>query len=315
MDPRLGRSDFIAASIQDHTSDNIEDDFTNSSTPSSDYHSDTDYDFDESQCLFCNQTNRDLDQNLTHMLRAHGLYVDPANLLVDVGTLLAYFHLIISGRYECLYCGTQRNTREAVQQHMMAKGHCKYDISDEDSELRDFYELPSENAKEELQQALSAMSFSDDPHLPSQARWRKRRPSKRSVTHGPNITAPPLDQVLPTPTAAPLSHTDAGPSSNAAETPSHSRGELSTRAMKQEHVLNNQLAQLRAGDRRSLLHFPTSQQRALLATHHKQMQKATRADQTYQSNLESAGNSFNCLGKIRLVRQPPHTGNIHSLKR
>jgi pre-60S factor REI1 len=274
-----------------------------------------DYEFDESQCLFCNQTSPDLDQNLVHMSKAHGLHVDLTNLLVDVVSLLGYFHLVISGCYECLYCGTQRNTRQAVQQHMMAKGHCKYDITDKNAELRDFYEFSSSDTKEKLHQNLPPMRFSDDPQLPSKARSRKPRPPKRSDRHGPNITASPLGQALPTPTSTPQSHTDAESSSNAAETPSHSLGELSTRALKQEHTLNNQLAQLRADDQRSLLHLPASQQRALLATHHKQMEKARRTEQTKRGNLESAGNKFNCLGKIRLIRQPPHTGNVHSLNR
>ncbi|KIW64519.1 hypothetical protein PV04_09447 [Phialophora macrospora] len=311
MEGESSRTDFVAAPIPEQILENSEDDIADSSSPTTDYEFD-DYEFDESQCLFCNQTSSDLDQNSAHMLKAHGLYVDPAHLLVDIGTLLAYFHLIISGRYECLYCGTQRNTREAVQQHMMAKGHCKYDITDEDSELRDFYEFPSSDAKEEIHRNLSTMRFSDHPHLPSQARLRKPRPSKRLDSHGrPDITTSPQDQELPTP----LSHTDAESSSNAAETPSHPPRELSTRAMKQEYTLNNQLAQLRAGDRRSLLHLPTSQQRALLATHHKQMEKARRTELTYQGNLETAGNKFECLGKIRLVRKPPHTGNVYSLNR
>jgi pre-60S factor REI1 len=307
MEAESGRSDFLAAPIREQTPNNNKDNIANPSSPS------IDYEFDESQCLFCNQTSPDLDQNLVHMSKAHGLHVDPTNLLVDVVSLLAYFHLVISGCYECLYCGTQRNTRQAVQQHMMAKGHCKYDITDKDAELRDFYEFSSSDTKEELHQNLPAMRFSDDPQLPSQARSKKPRPSKRSDRHGPNITASPLGQALPTPT--PHSHTDAESSSNAAETPSHSLGELSIRALKQEYTLNNQLAQLRADDRRSLLHLPASQQRALLATHHKQMEKARRTEQTERGNLESAGNKFNCLGKIRLMRKPPHTGNVHSLNR
>ncbi|OQU97708.1 hypothetical protein CLAIMM_03598 [Cladophialophora immunda] len=320
MDAESGQSVTAAATVRDQTAINInhEDDVSNPSSPSTECESDgshifddDDDEFDESQCLFCNQTSPDLDQNLVHMLKVHGLYVDPAHLLADVGTLLAYFHLIISGRYECLYCGTQRSTREAVQQHMMAKGHCKYDMTDEDAELRDVFDFPSSHAKEELHRHLHATGFSGDNHFPPQTRLRKPRPPRRSDRHGPNITASQLDQIPPPPT--PQSHTDAGSSSNAAETPPDSRGELSTRALKQEVTLNNQLAQLRAGDRRSLAHLPTSQQRALLATHHKQMEKARRTEQTSQSNLESAGNKFNCLGKIRLVRKPPHTGNVHSL--
>ena len=130
MEAESFRSDFLATPVQEQTANNNKDNIANPSSPS------IDYEFDESQCLFCNQTSPDLDQNLVHMLKAHGLYIDSANLLVDVGSLLAYFHLVISGYYECLYCGTQRNTRQAVQQHMMAKGHCKYDITDKDAELQ-----------------------------------------------------------------------------------------------------------------------------------------------------------------------------------
>ena len=299
MEAESSRSDFPAAPMREQDPNNSEDN-TADASPSS-----IDYEFDESQCLFCNQTAPDLDENLVHMSKAHGLHVDPTNLLVDAVSLLAYFHLVISGCYECLYCGTQRNTRQAVQQHMMAKGHCKYDIADKDAELRDFFELSSSDSEEELRPNVPATQFSDPPQLPSQARSRKPRRPKRSVRHSPNITASPLGQ------APPHSHTDAESSSNAAET----TGELSTRAQKQEYTLNNQLSKLRANDRRSLLHLPASRQRALLATHHKQMEKATRTEQTQRGHLESAGNHFSRLSTIRLIRKPPHTGNVSSLNR
>lgn len=304
MDTKLGRFDFLPTPIQEESSNNNKDNTTNPSSPS------IDYEFHESQCLFCNQTSPDLDQNLSHMLKAHGLYIDPANLLVDVGSLLAYFHLVISGYYECLYCGKQRNTRQAVQQHMMAKGHCKYDITDEDAELREFYEFSSSDTEGELHQDIPTMCLSGDRQLPSQDRSRKVRPSRRLYRHGSKSTT---SQDLQTPTSQ--SHTDVESGSNAVETPSHTLGELSPRALKQKYMLNNQLAQLRADDRRSLLHLPVSQQRALLATHHKQMEKARRTEQTERGNLERAGNKFNCLGKMRLIRKPPHTGNVPSLNR
>lgn len=184
---------------------------------------------------------------------------------------------------------------------MMAKGHCKYSTN-KSAEFRDFYDVSSPD-----DQDLSTIRFLDDTHFPSRTRSRKPRPSKHSYRHGG------MSQSLPTPT--PQSHTDAGLSSNATETPSPCLSELSTRALKQEHTLNNQLSHLRADDRRSLLHLPASQQRALLATQHKQMEKARRTEQTNRGNLESAGNLFNCLGKLRLIRKPPHTGNVHSLNR
>lgn len=291
MEALSGPSDCLAASL---SSDNQ---CTTAHPPSPSI----DYEFDESQCLFCNQTSPDLDQNLVHMSKAHGLHVDQANLLVDVGPLLAYFHLVISGYHECLYCGTQRNTLQAVQQHMMAKGHCKYS-TDKDAEFRDFYGFSSPD-----DQDLSTMRFLDDSQLPPWVRSRRPRPSKHSDRHGD------MSQSLTTPT--PQSHIEAWSSSNATETPPPSLASLSTRALKQEHTLNNQLSQLRADDRRSLLHLPASEQRALLATRHKQMEKASRTEQTNRGNLESAGNLFNCLGRVRLIRKPPHTGNVHSLNR
>ena len=247
------------------------------------------------------------------MSKSHGFYIEMKGLLVDVGCLLAYFHLIIAGYNECLYCETQRNTREAIQQHMMAKGHCKYIIEDEDAELRDFYDVPSADAKEEVQTRLSAMRFMNDSQLLPQTRTKRSRPSQHPDTHSQDITASLLDQTVPTP--APHSHSQAASNSNTTEMTSLPLGELSTRAQKQEHTLDTQLAQLRANDRRSLVHLPASQQRALLATHHKQMETARRAEQTRRGHLESAGNKFNRLGTTRLVRIPPHLGHVQSLNR
>lgn len=297
----MAAESFIAAKIGEQIPNHNEDNIANTSPLN------VEHEFEESQCLFCNRTSPGLDHNVVHMSKAHGLHIDPANLLVDIGSLLAYFHLIISGLHECLYCGTQRNTRQAVQQHMMAKGHCKYDITDKDSELRDFYEFPSSGPTEGLRQSLIAMRSLDDAQLLSQVRSRRPRPSKRSDRNDPGIANSTLDLAPATPSPQP--HTDAESSTNAAEIPSASR-ELSTRALKQEFLLNNQLTQLRAGDRQSLVHLPVSQQRALLATHHKQMEKARRTQQIHRVNLESAGNKFNCLDKVRLIRKPPHTGNV-----
>lgn len=282
-----------------------------------DQHS-TDYEFDACQCLFCNQINIDLDENLRHMSKAHGLQVDLANLLVDTETLLAYLHFVISEYYECLYCGTQRSTRQAVQQHMMGKGHCRYDVASESAEIRDFYDCSSSesDAKEGVQQRLSAMRITDNSSLPPKARLRKPRPPKRSDRHHSDLPEPHVDQALPTATPPSLaSHMGEEPSWDTTERPSGSLEALSARALKQEVTHDKQLSRLRANDLRSLMHLTVSQQRALLATHHNQMEKARRTEQVKRSNLDRAGNHTNCLDKIRLVRKPPHTGNVHSLNR
>jgi pre-60S factor REI1 len=259
--------------------------------------------FEEAQCLFCNHISSELDDNLSHMLKSHGLYIDPAHLLVDTGSLLAYFHLIISGYHECLYCGTQRSTRQAIQQHMMAKGHCKYDITEEDSEMRDFYEVVSSEEKEHQRQNLF-LRFSE--HTQS-------TPSKGKSSNTASRPHADLTGVLPdeTPCQTPPAEDSSDSTARSAE-PS---GELSTRIMRQERRLDNQLSQLRAGDQKSLAHLPAAQQRAVLAAHLKQVEKARKTEQAYRGRLETAGNHFNRLGRMRLIKVHPMMGNLYSLNK
>jgi pre-60S factor REI1 len=274
-----------------------------------------DHEFEESHCLFCDQSSSDLEQSLMHMSKAHGLHVVTTNLLVDVGSLLAYFHLVISCYHECLYCGTQRNTIQAVQQHMVAKGHCKYDLTNKDAEFREFYDFSSVETEEILHRDFIATRLSDSAGLAAHGWPRKSRLSKRPDKHNVDATALPHDRTFPSTSPAPESQSDADTSPDNAQADSGLPGQLSRRAQKQAYTNQNQLAQLRADDRRSLLHLPASQQKALLAAHHKQMEKAKRSEQLQRGNLESAGNSFARLGTIRLVRKPPHTGRVQTLKR
>ncbi|KAL2432686.1 hypothetical protein ABEF95_014498 [Exophiala dermatitidis] len=259
-----------------------------------------------SQCLFCNMSHTSLDHHLDHMSKAHGFQILDlsANLTlsVDVSTLLTYFHSLIFDCFECLYCGMQRHSCQAVQQHMRDKGHCKYDL-DPKEEVREFYEVQDDNLPPwHNQSSVALLRLREDRNTRGPRRGaQQRRPSRRvDAQSQANRTA--LSAVA---VETGISHSASGELSLS----------TSTRARKQKCTLSYHLAQLRTGDRASLMHLPTSQQRALLATQHKQMEKATRKEQTDRTRLESAANWFGCLGKIRLVRKPPHTGNVHSLKR
>ena len=91
-------------------------------------------------CPFCEQESRNLSDNMTHMATAHSFKVPFQDFLaVDLDTVLEYLHFIIYGYRECICCGTRRSTVEGAQQHMVAKGHCRFDIS---SDTEDFYEIP-----------------------------------------------------------------------------------------------------------------------------------------------------------------------------
>lgn len=104
--------------------------------------------FKPEQCLFCNMASPDLDTNISHMHKNHGLFIPVdiedgfLRLAVDLETLMRYLHLVVFGYHECLHCHIQKQTAQAVQQHMMGKGHCRVDLDDEESEFRDFYEEP-----------------------------------------------------------------------------------------------------------------------------------------------------------------------------
>ena len=58
------------------------------------------------------------------MQKSHGLFIPHhQHLAVDLETLFRYLHLVIFGYRECIQCGTERATIQAVQQHMIGKGH------------------------------------------------------------------------------------------------------------------------------------------------------------------------------------------------
>ncbi|KAL9948655.1 hypothetical protein ACHAP6_005910 [Verticillium nonalfalfae] len=65
-----------------------------------------------------------------------------------------------------------------------------------------------------------------------------------------------------------------------------------TRADKKEYKFAKQLASLNKNDERSLAHLSLPQQRAILATHQKQIEMAHRAEERYRGRLESLGNQF-----------------------
>jgi pre-60S factor REI1 len=112
-------------------------------------------------CLFCAKDSSTLDDSTKHMAAAHGFNIPFKDFLaVDLETLVSYLHFVINTYRECICCGTRRGTIEGIQHHMLAKGHCRFDISPETEE---FYEIPQyEDALGERKQGIS-----DPVRLPS----------------------------------------------------------------------------------------------------------------------------------------------------
>lgn len=96
------------------------------------------------ECLFCPDFFDELEPSLAHMTTSHGFTVPFQDCLaVDIEIVLDYIHFVINGYKECICCGTQRGTVAAVQQHMLAKGHCRFEINDETEE---FYRMPKDDS-------------------------------------------------------------------------------------------------------------------------------------------------------------------------
>lgn len=91
-------------------------------------------------CLFCTKDSSTLDESMEHMSLTHGFNISFQEFLaVDLETLVSYLHFVINTYRECIYCGTRRSTVEGIRHHMLAKGHCRFDITPETEE---FYEIP-----------------------------------------------------------------------------------------------------------------------------------------------------------------------------
>ncbi|ROV87236.1 hypothetical protein VMCG_10764 [Cytospora schulzeri] len=235
--------------------------------------------FDPAQCLFCNHHSASLTKNISHMQRCHSLFIPcPDRLIVDSETLIQYLHLVIFEYGECLYCGSIRNTPQAAQQHMTGKGHCRIDITKEDSEFRDFYRLvPNSDSEDDK---MTTGNSTVDSFVAGDGKTR-RLASGKVVSHR-SARKPRACQPV-----ARVEDKNAGDSVSRganillSEIPSALSSSGSGKkdlaaAEKREMSFNKQLTTLRSGDRQAIAHLPLSQQRALVAKAKHQQEKWNR---------------------------------------
>lgn len=89
------------------------------------------------QCLFCPFLSSTPTTNLEHMSTHHSLFIPEPSHLYSLESLLSYLAILVFEYHECLYCGLEKGTVDAVQTHMRDKGHCMIDMS----ELLDFWDF------------------------------------------------------------------------------------------------------------------------------------------------------------------------------
>jgi pre-60S factor REI1 len=258
--------------------------------------------FDSERCLFCPATSPTFSESVAHMQKAHGLFIPhKQHLLVDLETFFRYLHLVIFEYRECIYCGTKRTTVQAVQQHMLGKGHCKFDIR-EDSEFADFYDFSRslDNAEEEYDSDLDASdeeeTFSKPEQRPLQIDQDSiRLPSGRLISKKSSRQVEPSVYQLRRQARtkqSQLEYSSIEPdedTENNGSDVSDSRV-LTRREKRKQATVSYQLANLSANDRRALMHLSTSEQRSLIATQHKLMEKVQKEESRSQRKIDRKGN-------------------------
>jgi len=129
----------------DPRTEDTQDDYTK--TPSS------------TRCLFCPSSSPTPTTNLDHMSIQHSLFVPAPSQLYSLESFLSYLAVLVFKYHECLYCGREKGSLDAVQTHMRDKGHCMIEVA----ELMDFWDAEvKEGGSEDLSYKMEAAT-----HLPS----------------------------------------------------------------------------------------------------------------------------------------------------
>jgi len=252
----------------------------------------TGLDFEPTHCLFCLNKSENIDTNLDHMSKTHGMTIpSPHQLTVDPTTLLSYLHLVISVYNECLTCGTQRRNTQAIKQHMLGKKHCAFDISDLESEYREFWNFEEDAAGVQvdgenitLPSGRVVMSRSVRPSQ------QRQKPSGSGAMSWSRMNASSLEA-----SSLEASNSSTSQSSNLSATASSTSNQsVHKQALTKQDLralnLDKQLGKLRTSDRLALAHLPASEQRAILAKQQSQLQKARRQERDMQARLQRKNN-------------------------
>lgn len=104
-----------------------------------------DGEYSSARCLFCSKKESDINANVDHMLKGHGLFIPERDYLIDLEGLLHYLYRKINENNECLYCHVIRNNPAGIRTHMRDKGHCMiaFETEDEQVEIGQYYDFSS----------------------------------------------------------------------------------------------------------------------------------------------------------------------------
>lgn len=265
--------------------------------------------FTPGQCLFCPNPSPSFTDSVKHMQKAHGLFIPyQQHLAVDLETLFGYLHLIIFGYRECIYCGTERATVQAVQQHMTGKGHCKFDISEQDSEFAEFYGFSE--PEDDADSSIGGAAADDERNLDEITIISNRKPlladedsirlpsgrliSKQLSAQAALSVAQSRRRTQNSPSRLEYSvlepNKEEGSRKETVDSTIRDTRLISKREKRERATVTYQLASMSASDRNSLIHLPASQQRSIIAAQHRNAEKVQKEERRRQSKVDRKGN-------------------------
>ncbi|EZF87467.1 hypothetical protein H110_01843 [Trichophyton rubrum MR1448] len=215
--------------------------------------------FNPEQCLFCGEARASFDDNILHMSKAHSFIIPYQDHLdADITPLLRYLYFEIFGYHRCILCSTHRRTVEGIQHHMMAKGHCRFDIT---SHTSGFYNFRQEHHKTKVAGISPLLRLSPVRIYGYRTRvsdkYRQslgRRDSPQSLLHATE------------------------------------QGSTETEDDKPTSASCTQLLGLSRGDQKGLAHLSNPELRSLLAIRAKHIGQLRRKETNAKLKLEKAGN-------------------------
>ncbi|KAL7904424.1 C2H2 type zinc-finger domain-containing protein [Trichoderma velutinum] len=220
--------------------------------------------FNPGQCLFCGAENDTFMDNLAHMSKEHSFAIPhEADLIVEPDTLIGYLYLIIYKYRECILCATRRSSVEGIQHHMMAKGHCRFNVT---SDTADFYNIPT-------------LKYHVDEEL-------LRLPSGKLLNHRTRASGSTAPKVARQPGERRIDATASQPM-----TPTHPSDLVPIPDNNNTAPSHTQISRLTRGDQQSLAHLPDHEVRSLLATSARHIDQLRREEKDAQLKLDTAGNT------------------------
>jgi pre-60S factor REI1 len=190
---------------------------------------------------------------------------------------------------------------------MTGKGHCKFDISEQDSEFAEFYDFSeledeiesdtegddNESHKQETSTSSNQkplMADRDSMHLPSGKIVSRKSSAQAERSLLSQIKRRNRTMASRLKYSAPEAENDEGSNQEGFNSDIDNTTILSGREKREKAMVKFQLTNMSANDRNGLMHLSAPEQRSMLAMQHMQAKKAQKEEQRRQSHINRKGN-------------------------